>query len=61
MPPTGETLKKQYNRLTVRNIRNETQYALIVDAKDAKAKSFYEYFGFIVFTDVPFCLYLTIL
>lgn len=35
-------------------------YALIVDAKDAKAKLFYEYFGFTAFADVPFSLYLTI-
>ena len=35
-------------------------YALIVDAKDAKAKSFYEYFGFIAFADVPFSLYLAL-
>ena len=35
-------------------------YALIVDAKDAKAKSFYEHFGFIAFADIPSSLYLTI-
>ena len=35
-------------------------YALIVDAKDEKAKSFYEHFGFIAFADNPFSLYLPI-
>lgn len=35
-------------------------YALIVDAKDAKAKSFYEHFGFNAFADAPFSLYLTL-
>lgn len=35
-------------------------YALIVDAEDAKAKLFYEYFGFTAFADAPFSLYLTI-
>ena len=35
-------------------------YALIVDAKDAKAKSFYEYFGFVAFTDAPLSLYLSL-
>lgn len=35
-------------------------YALIVDAKDAKAKSFYEYFGFIEFTEKPLSLYLSL-
>ena len=35
-------------------------YALIVDAKDANAKSFYEHFGFMAFTDRPLSLYLVI-
>ena len=35
-------------------------YALIVEAKDAKAKSFYEHFGFNAFADAPFSLYLTL-
>lgn len=35
-------------------------YALIVDAKDEKAKSFYEHFGFIALADNPFSLYLPI-
>lgn len=34
-------------------------YALIVDAKDAAAKSFYEYFGFVAFADKPLTLYLS--
>lgn len=33
-------------------------YALIVDAKDATAKSFYEHFGFVAFADRPLSLYL---
>ena len=33
-------------------------YALIVDAKDDDAKSFYEHFGFVTFTDRPLSLYL---
>ena len=33
-------------------------YALIVDAKDADAKSFYEHFGFFPFSDRPLSLYL---
>jgi len=33
-------------------------YALIVDAKDASAKLFYEYFGFVVFVDKSLSLYL---
>ncbi len=33
-------------------------YALIVDAKDASAKMFYEYFGFVAFVDKSFSLYL---
>ena len=35
-------------------------YALIVDAKDADAKSFYEHFGFVPFADRPLSLYLVI-
>jgi len=35
-------------------------YALVVDAIDDKAKSFYEYFGFMAFTDRPLSLYLVI-
>ena len=35
-------------------------YALVVDAKDTKAKSFYEHFGFIAFADAPFSLYLPV-
>ena len=38
--------------------REVAAYALLVDAKDAKAKSFYEHFGFIAFADTPFSLYL---
>ena len=38
--------------------REVAAYALIVDAKDTNAKSFYEYFGFIAFTDRPLSLYL---
>jgi GNAT superfamily N-acetyltransferase len=33
-------------------------YALIVDAKDSAAKSFYEHFGLVAFTDRALCLYL---
>lgn len=33
-------------------------YALIVDAKDIKAKGFYEHFGFKAFADQPLTLYL---
>lgn len=33
-------------------------YALIVDAKSAAAKAFYEHYGFSAFTDRPFTLYL---
>ena len=33
-------------------------YALIVDAKDNDAKTFYEYFGFVAFADRPLSLYL---
>lgn len=33
-------------------------YALIVDAKDDNAKSFYEHFGFVAYTDRPLSLYL---
>ncbi len=33
-------------------------YALIVDAKDNDAKSFYEHFGFVAFADRPLSLYL---
>lgn len=33
-------------------------YAVIVDAKDGNAKSFYEHFGFIGFSDKPLSLYL---
>ena len=33
-------------------------YAIIVDAKGDKAKSFYEYFGFTAFSDKPLSLYL---
>jgi GNAT superfamily N-acetyltransferase len=35
-------------------------YALLVDAKDADAKSFYEHFGFVPFSDRPLSLYLVI-
>jgi len=35
-------------------------YALIVDAKDSNAKSFYEYFGFVAFTGKKLSLYLSI-
>jgi GNAT superfamily N-acetyltransferase len=38
--------------------RQVAAYALIVDAKDASAKLFYEYFGFVAFVDMPFSLYL---
>ncbi len=34
-------------------------YALIVDAKDVAAKSFYEHFGFVAFADKPLTLYLS--
>ena len=33
-------------------------FALIVDAKDIDAKSFYEHFGFVAFADKPLSLYL---
>ena len=33
-------------------------YAMVVDAKDADAKSFYEHFGFFPFSDRPLSLYL---
>lgn len=33
-------------------------YALLVDAKDERAKAFYEHFGFIACTDQPMTLYL---
>jgi len=33
-------------------------YALVVDAKDQKAKSFYEHYGFTATTDQPMVLYL---
>jgi hypothetical protein len=33
-------------------------YALIVDAKDEKAKSFYEHYGFTACIDRPMLLYL---
>lgn len=33
-------------------------HALLVDAKDEKAKSFYEHFGFVSFADSPLTLYL---
>ena len=35
-------------------------YALIVDALDDSAKSFYEYYGFIPFADEPLSLYLSL-
>lgn len=35
-------------------------YALIVDAKDEAARSFYERFGFVRFADAPFGLYLAL-
>jgi len=35
-------------------------YALIVDAKDTDARSFYEHFGFVAFADKPLSLYLAI-
>ena len=34
-------------------------YALIVDARDLAAKSFYEHFGFVAFEDNPLSLYLS--
>ena len=34
-------------------------YALIVDAKNANAKSLYEHFGFVAFVDKPLSLYLS--
>lgn len=34
-------------------------YALIVDARDLAAKSFYEHFGFVAFEDKPLSLYLS--
>ncbi|MDA0681407.1 MAG: GNAT family N-acetyltransferase [Proteobacteria bacterium] len=40
--------------------REVAAYALIVDAKDADAKSFYEYFGFVAFADKPQSLYLAL-
>jgi predicted GNAT family N-acyltransferase len=40
--------------------REVAAYALIVDAKDAEAKSFYEHFGFNALADNPFSLYLPI-
>ena len=33
-------------------------YALLVDAKDEKAKAFYEEYGFVAFGDAPMSLYL---
>jgi predicted GNAT family N-acyltransferase len=33
-------------------------FALLVDAKDAKAKSFYEHYGFTAFVETPMKLYL---
>ena len=33
-------------------------YAIIVDAKDDNAKSFYEHFGFTAFSTKPLSLYL---
>jgi predicted GNAT family N-acyltransferase len=33
-------------------------YAILVDAKDASAKSFYEHYGFIACADAPLMLYL---
>ena len=42
-------------------VRHEVAaYALLVDAKDANAKSFYEHFGFVPFSDQPLSLYLVI-
>jgi GNAT superfamily N-acetyltransferase len=38
--------------------REVAAYAIIVDAKDGKAKSFYEHFGFTGFSDAPLSLYL---
>ena len=35
-------------------------YAMLVDAKNASAKSFYEHYGFTAFSDSPFTLYLPI-
>jgi len=35
-------------------------YALIVDAKNTKAKLFYEHFGFVAFADTPMSLYLSL-
>ena len=40
--------------------RQVAAYALIVDAKDAKAKEFYEHFGFLPFADNAMSLYLVI-
>lgn len=43
------------------HVREEVgAYALIVDAKDADARSFYEHFGFVPFADRPLSLYLFI-
>jgi len=43
------------------HVREEVAaYALIVDAKDSDAKSFYEHFGFVPFADRPLSLYLVI-
>lgn len=33
-------------------------YAMVVDAKDAKAKAFYEHHGFVAFPDAPMTLFL---
>jgi GNAT superfamily N-acetyltransferase len=35
-------------------------YALIVDAKDAEAKSFYAHFGLVAFADRALCMYLAL-
>ena len=40
--------------------REVAAYALIVDAKDATARSFYERFGFVRFADTPSSLYLAL-
>jgi len=38
--------------------RDVAAYALIVDAKDANARRFYEHYGFVAFASAPLTLYL---
>jgi len=40
--------------------REVAAHALIVDAQDVRAKSFYQHFGFIAFADRPLSLYLAL-